>query len=365
MLKYKLYRKWFVLLLLILIVPMLAVMVINYMVDPMWCFNHKVRFAEWRFEIDYRQQKTNLLRFRDLPVETLIIGSSRVMNIDPLRLGVNCFNFGVSGCLPIEYQTLLNIFYKVKGYYPRNIIIGLDFCYTRGDGSNHRVLSAYQSLDISPVLYRVNTISNFQMLCKSINIVISNINNNGNSYGKVRYNIDYMGANTYYLPYSDDISVKRNRCVEVYSSITDVYKTTVWNKNWTSYLFSFVSKKIGVTPFITPEATPLLRAIATIPGLIDDYERMIREAVSVFGGVWNFMYVNSVTSNHEYWLEPSHSLDLVNEWVIDRIYGKGAPPADFGVYVTNENVEEHINEVRAQFIKLKNQKDSWDELMAY
>ena len=118
-----------------------------------------------------------------------------------------------------------------------------------------------------------------------------------------------------------------------------------------------------VEPFVTPEGTLTMRLIAETPGRIDDYERMIRDAVEVFGGVWNFMYVNSVTSNHLYWREPSHSIGQVNEWVLDRIFGTGNPPADFGVYVTKDNIDEHLKEVRAQLMALPSQEDSWTRLM--
>ena len=75
------------------------------------------------------------------------------------------------------------------------------------------------------------------------------------------------------------------------------------------------------------------------------------------------MYVNSVTSDHTLWREPSHSLPQVNEWIVEKMQGRGNPPSDFGVYVTAENIDEHLREVRAQIMALPHQKDSWAELM--
>ena len=61
---------------------------------------------------------------------------------------------------------------------------------------------------------------------------------------------------------------------------------------------------------------------------------------------------------------PSASAERdLSEWVIDRIYGRGNPPSDFGVYVTAENIDVHLREVRAQIMALPHQKDSWAELM--
>lgn len=106
-------------------------------------------------------------------------------------------------------------------------------------------------------------------------------------------------------------------------------------------------------------ATPHLRLIAEIPKRLCDYEKMLRETVEVFGGVWNFMYVNSVTSDQALWRESSHCLPVVNTWIRDRVTGIGTPPEDFGVYVTKDNIDSHIKTVREQILSLVNQTDSW------
>lgn len=49
--------------------------------------------------------------------------------------------------------------------------------------------------------------------------------------------------------------------------------------------------------------------------------------------------------------------------MLKRIFGTGNPTSYFGVYVTKENIDEHIKEVRAQLLALPGQKDSWTELM--
>ncbi|WP_300260503.1 hypothetical protein [uncultured Cloacibacillus sp.] len=366
MLKRKLYKKWALCFLSIFAGVTASVMAINYAVDPMWCFNHDTPFAEWREFIDDRPQKTNLLRFRDFRVDTLIIGSSRTMSLDPFKADKHAFNYGLGGCMAVEYPTIIEMFHKAKGYYPSKIIVGLDFFGASsiyGDRVNaNRSLSAMQIFNKNSLIYKLEMLASIELSRKSINLIRKNINFDeiGIGHGDVKYRKDHMGANLHYPPVNDMV-FKKHLCRGTYLDYKKSYEFFEYNEQYKENLSCLVKPPViaEVKAFVTPEGTMTMRLIAETPGRLNDYERMLRESVEVFGGIWNFMYVNSVTSNHEYWREPSHCVDSVNEWVLERMLGTGNPPADFGVYVTSENIDHHIEEVRAQFLALLNQKDSW------
>lgn len=370
MLKRKAYRKWSLCFLSIFVLVTASVMAVNYAVDPMWCFNHDTPFAEWREFIDERPQKTNLLRYRDFPIETVIIGSSRTMHIDPSQTGENSFNLGLGGCMPMEYPTLMEVFYKAKGYYPRKIIVGLDFfgaSVTYADGGTDNLsIPSLKMFEENPFTYRLEMLASVELGRKSFNLIRKNmsIDEDGIGYGDIMYSAGHMGANAYYPPVKD-MALKRRMCRGIYYDFKKAYEFFEYSDKYQEYISSLIRPPVSaeVSPFITPEGTMTMRLIAETPGRLDDYERMLRESVEVFGGVWNFMYVNSVTSNHIYWREPSHCLGQVNEWVLGRMSGTGNPPSDFGVYVTQENINEHINEVRAQLTALRYTKDSWNIFM--
>ena len=362
MLKRRQYRKWALCFTLVLAVPMAAVMLLNYAVDPMWCFNHETPFAVWREEVNYRQQKINLLRFRECEIDTIILGNSKMMIYDPNRICTNGFNLAMPGCHFQEHKFLIDAFYETQKHYPKNIIIGLDFPSADLKKENPSK-SAFSSLDTFSWLYRFKILINVKMMKNSIKVVLKN-QKYIPKFGDIKYRSGYMEATAFY-PSITDMKDKSLICHSYHDALVRIYNNYEYNIKWKEYLTRFIQPPVSatVTPFLVPSSTLLLSIIAEIPGRLDDYERMVREAVEVFGGVWNFMYVNSVNSNHIYWREPTHYLAQVSEWVIDRIYGRGNPPSDFGVYVTAENIDEHLREVRAQIMALPHQKDSWAELM--
>ena len=71
------------------------------------------------------------------------------------------------------------------------------------------------------------------------------------------------------------------------------------------------------------------------------------------------MYVNSVTQNHIYWREPSHHLSIIDKWMTARIIGNGDCPDDFGIYITKQNIDDHINTIKMDILNLKNINDTW------
>ena len=370
MLKRKSYKKWTLCFLSIFVIVTASVVTLNYAVDPMWCFNHETPYAEWREFIDERIQKANLLRFRKDKIDTLIIGSSRVMQMDTDKIGDGAFNLGLSSCMPMEYPILMEIFHKTRGYYPNKIIVGLDFFgskATYSDGTReNRAVPTLQMLNDNTFIYHMEILSSIELSRKSISLIRKNIDieEEGIEYADVKYNARHMGASAYYPPI-EDMDHKKHVVRTLYADFKRIYEFFQYNDRYKEDISALVQPSIRaeVKPFVTPEGTLTMRLIAETPGRLDDYERMIRETVEVFGGVWNFMYVNSVTSDHSYWREPSHSLGQVNDWVLERIYSTGNPPADFGVYVTKDNIDEHIKEVKAQLLALQHQKDSWCVMM--
>ena len=367
MLKRKLYKKWAICFLSIFITITALVMSVNYAVDPMWCFGHKTPFAEWRQFISERQQKANLLRFRDFDIDTLIMGSSRVMSFDTAQWGENGFNFGVSGCMSFELPTLIKLFFDTKGYYPKHIVLGIDFFAvgaTNSDGSEeNRSIPVLLSLNTSPLASKLGFLANIELCRKSINLIIKNLEKDI-QYADVKYAAEYMDAHAFYPPI-EERERKKAAIRDILFSVKKNYSFFKFDEHYKYSLacLAALRETTKITPFITPEGTPSLRLIAETPWRFRDYERMLRETVEVFGGVWNFMYVNSVTSDQTLWRESSHYLPQVNEWIKDRITGEGTPPDDFGVYVTKDNIDEHIKMVRKQFFALLHQTDSWGVLM--
>lgn len=65
-------------------------------------------------------------------------------------------------------------------------------------------------------------------------------------------------------------------------------------------------------------------------------------------GYYDFGGLNSVTENNYNYYDTAHYRPLVGNMMIDRMFGTGTPPQDFGVWVTENNVEEHIRALESQ-----------------
>ena len=100
--------------------------------------------------------------------------------------------------------------------------------------------------------------------------------------------------------------------------------------------------------FTTPISEPMF-ALAMADGRYDDYARWLTELVEAFGAVWDFMGVNSVTTDLARYRDAQHFDEHVGRLITDRLMGRPLPPKheDFGRLVTSSNLDEHLASVRA------------------
>jgi len=84
------------------------------------------------------------------------------------------------------------------------------------------------------------------------------------------------------------------------------------------------------------------------------YAQWVREVISIHP-VWDFSGCNSITTEPikevmEYYEDPSHYTYTTGNLLLNRMFNHQVDtvPDDFGVYVTSENVDEHLQQVRAQ-----------------
>jgi len=110
---------------------------------------------------------------------------------------------------------------------------------------------------------------------------------------------------------------------------------------------------IEVKIFIPPMHTTLFYS-AIISNYWEIYRQWIYEVVSIHP-VWDFSGCNSVTnepiSETMQWFEDtSHYTDKSGNLILDSMFGYRGQnkPDDFGIYVTENNLENHLNQVQLQ-----------------
>jgi hypothetical protein len=138
----------------------------------------------------------------------------------------------------------------------------------------------------------------------------------------------------------------------------EVYRASVYGKDY-EYLENrpfyvelknnFPSSRFLV--FTTPVTGHLLSLLVE-QGRFDDYTRWIADLVEVFGEVWNFMYYNEITTDDTNYKDAHHYLPQVCDLITRKLYNiPDKKYNDFGVRVTHENLDEHLQFLRENLLR--------------
>ena len=90
---------------------------VNYIVDPLWMFDHSNKFNQKQDGFDERQQKTNYIYFKSKGYfDGILLGSSRATFVNQNDFkNMNIFNYSSSSMQPFEYKGYIDFAKKIKG----------------------------------------------------------------------------------------------------------------------------------------------------------------------------------------------------------------------------------------------------------
>lgn len=318
-----------------------------FYMDPMWTFGHKHKYNDVQTVIDERQQKTNRILFQPFDYDTLLLGSSRTTYINQHDFEkMKVYNFAVSNASIQEYNSLIEVAKRKRGKEFERIIIGIDFFKSSIQESKvKKSLNQYTDTASEPFYRYKNLLSmdlleyswqNFKMSKDDAVLEERNYNRN-NVAGAKDIDPEVMKKQT-----KDKIQKFRD---QFYG---DTYE---YNPDYKAILAQ-LKKNNPNTEFIiftTPISSPLFQAMAE-EGRLPDYERWLTDITDVFGGVYNFMYPNSVTGNLENYFDGHHFYPNVGKLIANRI-SQGSiseVPQDFGTYVDQKRLAAHLEEIRIQ-----------------
>ncbi len=83
--------------------------------------------------------------------------------------------------------------------------------------------------------------------------------------------------------------------------------------------------------------------------IVDDYLRYLKE-ISNITDFYDFSGYNTITMNNYNYYESSHYRPLVGAIIAGRIFNDKSIkiPNDFGVFVTKDNITEHLSNLKKQ-----------------
>lgn len=338
------YKKWSLWLLALVGTITFATATVNFVFDPLWCFSQINRITRFSTIIDQRLQKTNLLTFGDHGYDAVIIGSSRSELLNQNEFGrYKTFNYAVPAFTAQEYLPYLNYFKEKNGKEPKAIVIGLDFfSTTRNIPLNSKTPQHYFN-ESNERLYRTKTLLEMD----TVRILIKARLN------KMQY-FKYDRLDNLLVPGA----ISAEELQRIFAVRLKMFKDTFYSKN--SYVYDesvatvyadLVRSNPGssLIAFITPESQPLYEYLIK-SGRFNDYARWLQEVVTAFGGVYNFMYLNTITRDTSNYVDADHFYPRIGTLIAHKLAGvrDDKIPADFGVFVTRENLPEHLEFLRQQ-----------------
>ena len=313
---------------------------INFIVDPLWIYGNNGWWNSRRRGFDERQLKTNYLPHVINEIEGIVIGSSMSRYVTTKDFnGLNVYNYACAALYPDHAAEFIlhAVSEKDSGL---TVFIGLDLWNAVRD----RGIDAYEL----PLFYIRESKQKFKNIF-SINSLIW-------AFRSIMLTTTYR----FYNEVGDYIFIENFPMMHIYRDLTGLNIEKVAEKevlghlgNYENYTASSLERLkeiityLDIEPlfYITPVTKMYLIKMLEI-GAYPAYEKFIRDSVNIFGSIWNFMYVNSVTASDKYFYDSSHTNSKGGRFIAQRISNGSDYPSDFGILVTKENLEGHIQFLR-------------------
>ncbi|MEA2110894.1 MAG: hypothetical protein U9P71_02480, partial [Campylobacterota bacterium] len=317
-----------------------TIIIINYIVDPLWTFSHSNSLNAKQKPFNERQQKTNHIYFNGFDdYDGILLGSSRTGYVNQYEFhNMNIYNYATNNMYPHEYEGYVDFVKETKGSALKYIIIGADF-YGTNVPKNLKFEKAQFYIDnTKSFAYRYKMLFSFDALKQSIK-------NIANSFFGSR--IYYDRDNIRYRPeVSAEKRMKRYKANLSKNFNTFKDKNYVYNDDYIKYLQELKenNKNIEFTIFTSPISANLLVSIIKNGNRFDEYERWLKEMIEVFGEVHHFMTINSITRNLENYPDAEHYYPRIGKMLANELSNTKNTDKqdDFGIVLTKENVNSYL-----------------------
>ena len=348
------YKKWVKQFLAIVLSVIALFALFNYTIDPLWTFCHSNKYNNAQPGFNERQLKSNRAYFCGLEqYDALLLGSSRTTYINQNDFKtMNVFNYASVAMYPSEYRGWIEQAKKIKGAPFKTIILGVDFFGTNNGPFGRQQMkeapapSHYFDLTIS-FMYRYKMLFTMDTLHKSIEAI---------EHSKHLGTIDYTRDNA-----KQTIRISDARKQQAIHQQTGLYGNLVYGKGYhynTKMIdyFKTLKKENPDTRFIiftTPISTDLFRMLIQ-GGKLPEYKKWVSMLVDVFGEVYDFMGVNTITQNPANYADLHHFYPEFGTLIADRVtkVSNSMLPKDFGILVNKQNLKSHLSDMEKQAKKI-------------
>ncbi len=344
------YKKWVRLFLSTVLAVITLFALFNYTIDPLWTFCHSNRYNNAQPGFNERQLKSNRAYFCGLEqYDALLLGSSRTTYINQHDFKtMNVFNYASVSMYPKEYRGWIEEAKKIKGTPFKTILFGVDFAASNnGPFGQQQINSTPASshyLDITTsFMYRYKMLFTMDTLNKSIEVI---------KHSKQLGTIDYTRDNV-----KQTIRISDARKQQALNQQIPLYSNWVYGKKYQyntkiRHYFEAIKKENPDARFIiftTPINADLFKILVQ-SGNLSGYKRWLTMLVDVFGEVYDFMGINSITIDPMIYADLHHFYPPTGTLIADRVTNipNSMLPEDFGILVNKQNLKAHLNNIEKQ-----------------
>ena len=322
---------------------------VNYIVDPFNIFHTK--FLKEQFQMNERFMKIEYLEENKNKYNSYMFGSSRIGTtppniIDKYFENAKFYNFTVSGANFYDYLTHLKYF--IKNEYPiKNLYLQIDIDnMTNFSWAESNYLVKYHPFILEQSL-------NKYYLLYLTGLFPFNIK------GKIIENINQKDLVGYYLEtgiWTRPIKEKKiqenpEKFIKEEISFNVQNKRMIKNtqfENNSKALKEIVDlcleNNINLIIFTTPHNKNMMDSF-----IVEDYLKFLK-MISIYTDFYDFTGYNTITTENINYYESSHYRENVGRLIAAKIFNDKSVkvPEDFGVLVTKDNIDEHLENLRKQ-----------------
>lgn len=356
-------KKWMKIFFIFTLGGVLLVGGVNYVVDPNGLNN---KFIVSHINTVKESNTAYTTRFKSNILvnggfDTLLLGTSRigVMNPDVVNDYLTCHSFNLeypSSITQIQKELFLyaNNFNKIK-----NLVYGIDFmAFNKNRTIAHDFMEYYEvqnKIKKNRLIPNYDLYFNLETFFKSCKVIYKSLLNKegeGAVYTQngMRDYVDFikeLKENRLQLDKNIHSSIK-----SYFKSKTGQYKNYQFSyeylENFKEILSYCKNNNIKVWVYIPPMYSQHFDAINEA-GYFDEFE-LFKKELSKITEYTDFTGHNEITNNKNNYWDSSHLRKEMTQIVMAKIFNDNTinVPKDFGVLVTKQNIDEHLQNLREQ-----------------
>jgi hypothetical protein len=343
------------------LISIIPVASFNYFIDPYGIFNNLCMnlWYELGYEPNQHYAKMRHLINDKHSWDSYLFGASRAGKINPdLIPDGNYYNMNYSEGLPGEHLVDIKVLLE-KGVPLKNVIIGLDnFSYTMRpeDHYDQMMRHPYDASDFKRYIFQIKYLYSAPRIG-----IINNIRSKDNNYYLINFNILGNGMQNLervdkkierdierhikgerfnkanIVPFGKELENKYMNMMD--ETIRDIVEIIELSKKYRFNLYFFINPTY-YKYYIQDNPYHFL---------------MLKKKLAQITNYRDFSGFNTINNNSYYYYETSHYRIIAGDLIACRMINCAniKVPEDFGVFITKENVDDHIKKQNDELIAYK------------